>query len=49
MKVQNEVILNYLSIHLKMECDMWPQMLRRPYNIPLFRYTNLICMRFSQT
>ena len=27
MKVQNEVILNYLSIHLKTEYDIWPQML----------------------
>ena len=27
MKVQNEVILNYLSIHLRTECDMWTQML----------------------
>lgn len=27
MKVPNEVILNCLSIHLKIEGDMWPQML----------------------
>ena len=27
MKVQNEVILNYLSIRLKIEGDMWPQIL----------------------
>lgn len=27
MKVQNEVILNYLSVRLKTEYDIWPRML----------------------